>query len=332
MIHLVLQVHITGRCNLNCKHCYIAEHAVEMPYSDFKQVLHDYNNWARKIREITGQKVIQNLHITGGEPLLHSQFNKILYLLLFHKKRYRIAFMTNGTLINKKHLRFFKMLKIKPLQLSLDGNEEGHDFIRGKGNYNKVIHAMDLLHEYNIPCRISFTANKNNYNQFPEVADICRKHNVSSLWSDRYIPYQKCGLSAIDKECMQNYVEILRNERNCKDNGFLCVENARALQFLGSDDAAYYCRAGEYFMAVDENGEIFPCRRLPISCGNIKHSTLLDVYLNSEVFKDLRKHRIPSGCRTCEHSKKCLGGAKCMSYALTGDYNIKDPSCFIGST
>lgn len=328
MINLILQVHITGQCNLKCKHCYVDKHKVEMSFSDLKKILKQYDEWAKYTKKTSKQKVVRNLHITGGEPLLHSQFDKILRYLFFRRSKYRIAFMTNGTMLNKRYVRIFKTLKIKPLQVSLDGDREGHDYIRGEGNFDKVVAAIDLLNKYNMPCRVSFTANKHNYTQFSRVADICREHNVSSLWSDRYIPCND-ELCMVDRENMPDYVNILRKESNASKNGKLIIENRRALQFLNSNEIPYYCKAGDLFVAIDENGDIFPCRRLPISCGNIKTSKLLDVYLNSEVFSELRTHIIPQGCKECQHREKCLGGAKCMSYALTGDYNAKDPSCFM---
>lgn len=328
MINLILQVHITGKCNLNCKHCYMDERKGELSFSDFKKILKQYDEWADYTKKTSKQQVVKNLHITGGEPLLHSQFNKILRYLFFRRNKYRIAFMTNGTLLNRKYIKSFKALKIKPLQVSLDGDRDEHDYIRGKGNFDKVIAAIDLLHQYNMPCRVSFTANKHNYTHFSKVADVCREHNVSSLWSDRYIPC-KDELFIVDNEDMLDYVNILREEKNSSKNGKLRIENQRALQFLNSNETPYYCKAGNLFMAIDENGEIFPCRRLPISCGNIKLSTLLHTYLNNEVFKELRKYEIPSGCQKCEYNTKCLGGARCMSYAMTGNYNVKDPSCFM---
>lgn len=330
MKHLILQLHITGICNLRCKHCYISEHVQEMSFSDIKTVLIQFNSWAKRMRQYYKDKVMLHLHVTGGEPFLHSEIERILKYLSKCRK-YRIAFMTNGTLLDKKLAKRLKHMHLKALQLSLDGTRETHDRLRGSGNYDKVINAMDLLHQYGIPCRISFTANRYNYPEFPKVAEICRNHHVVSLWSDRYIPCTDNNLLPMDESHMKEYVSILREERNNTENqkAGLRVENFRALQFIGSQDIPYYCRAGEGFLTVDEYGNIMPCRRLPVICGNIKTENLSDVYFHHETFTELRKHKINGKCRACKYAEACKGGAKCMSYAVSGDYTETDPCCFL---
>lgn len=331
MINLILQVHITGKCNLRCRHCYIDEHCTELSFKDFKKILRQYDCWARDMEKLHNEKVIKNLHITGGEPLIHSEFDKIISYLTVRRNKYRIAFMTNGTLLDKRIIRKFKRLRIKPLQISLDGVEKTHDSIRGNGNFKAVVKAMDFLYENNIPCRVSFTANADNYREFGRVAEICRAHHVNSLWSDRYIPFEGGSEKHIDKECIEDYICVLRHEKNNPENikAGLRVENCRALQFLNSSDEPFTCHAGERFMAIDEKGNIMPCRRLPVICGNVKIDTVSYVYFNSDVFIRLRKHEIDEKCKMCEHSEGCKGGARCMSYAVNGDFCSADPSCFM---
>ena len=36
---------------------------------------------------------------------------------------------------------------------------------------------------------------------------------------------------------------------------------------------------------------------------------------------------IPDDCKSCEHSKKCAGGLKCLTYDLYKDLNHKDVDC-----
>ena len=302
-----------------------------MSYADIKRTLQQYDYWGKSMRKLYKEEVTMHLHITGGEPLLHSDIKRIIRYLSIKRKKYKIAFMTNGTLLNRKLLKYMKHMRMKPLQLSLDGTRETHDKIRGKGNFDKVINAMDLLHEVKMPCRISFTANKNNYLEFADVAQICRMHHASSVWSERYIPQEKGELVPIGKEDMEDYISVLRKEHDNIENqrAGLCVENFRALQFIGSDDKPYSCKAGETFFAVDEHGDIMPCRRLPIVCGNIKNTTLTKVYFEHSTFVNLRKHEISEKCKRCKYSSECKGGARCMAYAIQGDYAKADPGCFI---
>ena len=101
----------------------------------------------------------------------------------------------------------------------------------------------------------------------------------------------------------------------------------RALQFINSPGEIYSCSAGNSLITVDEFGNIMPCRRMPIHCGDIFSSTLEEIYYNNETFKELRMNYIPKECINCKYSYYCRGGAKCQSYAKYGSFNKADPSC-----
>ena len=221
-------------------------------------------------------------------------------------------------------------MRLKAFQVSIDGTEETHNAIRGTENFKKVVNALDLLHKWCIPARVSFTANKSNFRDFSAVADTCRKHHVQTLWSDRYIPFaHNNGVEALDFADMEEYATILQQEKNNPKNDEcgLDVQNFRALQFLCSGDDPYYCHAGENLITIDEYGNIFPCRRLPIHCGNIHADSISNAFFNNPVFKDLREHKISGKCISCKHAKTCKGGERCFAYAMTEKYNVPDP-CF----
>lgn len=332
MRNLFLQLHITGNCNLRCRHCYIDEHCMDMSYRDIKSVLKQFDELVQHLRKQSREKVVAHVHITGGELFLHPDIHKILWLLWRFRNKYRYGIMSNGTLLNSRNLLLIKRLNLKAFQVSLDGNKETHDDIRGIGNFEKVLYALDQLADWEIPARVSFTANKENFRQFPQVAEICREHHVLTLWSDRYIPFDlHSKIHPLDKADMIEYVAILQRERVNAENQRcgLYVQNYRALQFLGSGDSPYSCQAGDSLVTVDEYGNIFPCRRLPINCGNTHTTSILKVYIYSDVFKSLRQQGISGKCKTCEHSETCKGGERCFTYAISKKVDIPDPCCWL---
>lgn len=328
MKHMVLQLHITGKCNLRCKHCYISDHSGDLSCKEISIILRQFSFLLRSMRREFGEPVCGHVHITGGEPFLHPQIRQILWLLLLHRRSFYYGIMSNGTVL--KHLHLVKWLDLKALQVSIDGDTETHDAIRGRGNLTAVCQGLDTLFQHGIPTRVSFTAHLENYRLLPQVAEICRKHHVSSLWSDRYIPVPGSELRPMDAAHMQEYVSLLRSlahDPKYRADG-LNVQNHRALQFLGGDETPYSCLAGEELIVVDENGDIFPCRRLPIKCGNIREADLNTVYHDSAVFRDLRRHKIAGKCTTCAHREECHSGLRCMTYAYEGEYDHPDPCCY----
>lgn len=333
MIHFILQLHITGRCNLHCRHCYIDSHTKEMTLTDICRVLTQYDALLEKLRLQSREPVTAHLHITGGEPLTHKHIDSVLAILARKKKKYSMAFMSNGTLLTPQLLDKLKALDLKAFQLSLDGTPRTHDAIRGQSNHAAVVKAIELLRQWEIPVRVSFTANEENFREFPQVAQICREHGVSSLWSDRYVPFPCTEMPPLAKESTWEYLNLLQHEHDSWENlqAGLSVENFRALQFLTGNMMPYSCTAGEKLIAVDENGTIYPCRRLPIPCGNIRQTDLAAVYFGDSTFESLRRHSLDEGCHCCPHHERCKGGARCLSYAVTGNLYARDPGCPVGA-
>ncbi|MBR3810878.1 MAG: radical SAM protein [Agathobacter sp.] len=329
-MYIALQLHITGKCNLRCKHCYIEEHAKELSYKEVKRAIKQFNSLIRRMKKVYHENVFSQLRITGGEPFLHKDILKILRLA--RRTRHFVVIMSNGTVFNKDIFQSLKRIeRLQAVQVSMDGKEDTHDRLRGNGNFKKVIQGLDLLNKHGIPTRVSFTAHLNNYKEFPDVAEVCREKKVATLWSDRYIPFHDNPIKAIDAEHMEDYISVLREVRyNAKnENAGLFVENYRALQFIGSADTPYSCKAGEALITVDEHGDIMPCRRLPIVCGNINNTNLRDVYFKNACFRELREHKVDERCQACKYVDSCKGGARCMSYATSDDYISADPGCFL---
>jgi radical SAM protein with 4Fe4S-binding SPASM domain len=85
--------------------------------------------------------------------------------------------------------------------------------------------------------------------------------------------------------------------------------------------------AGNGFLFVSHQGEIFPSGFLPLSAGNVRQRTLADAYRNSELFRKLRNRDLLSGrCGRCEYRRIC-GGSRSRAFGLTGDLFASDPWC-----
>ena len=101
------------------------------------------------------------------------------------------------------------------------------------------------------------------------------------------------------------------------------------LKFQMTNDYPYECTAGKILLTVMENDDLVPCRRMPIFVGNLLEENMYDLYKKIKIIKGLQKDTTPTECRSCEHSKLCAGGLKCLTYAIYGDLNHKDVGCNI---
>ena len=332
---ILLQFHITGRCNLKCKHCYRVEGDVEpLTYEDIVEVIQQFKELRETYNLKNRIKRKGHINITGGEPFIRSDIKEILRYLGENKDFFSYGILSNGSFINDEIISILKETGVSFVQLSIDGDLETHDDLRAKGDFERVFETAKLLERNKIRTYISFTANKNNYKFLPEVARICRKNKITKLWSDRLVPIGNGeNISDLSISCneMLDYIGTMKKSQGGKIINALCpktqVTMNRALQFLGGKGDIYSCSAGESLITVDEYGRVMPCRRLPIVCGNIFESTLSEIYYEDETFINLREKNIPEECSACDFRNLCRGGAKCQSYAKYNDFSFADPAC-----
>ncbi|HEX2521675.1 MAG TPA: SPASM domain-containing protein, partial [Terriglobia bacterium] len=84
---------------------------------------------------------------------------------------------------------------------------------------------------------------------------------------------------------------------------------------------------GRGFLFVSHTGEIYPSGFLPICAGNVRKDSLIEVYRNSPLFRDLRDaSKLKGKCGECEFNEIC-SGSRARAYAMTGDYLAEEPFC-----
>lgn len=88
-----------------------------------------------------------------------------------------------------------------------------------------------------------------------------------------------------------------------------------------------HINSAQGFVFVSHLGHVFPSGFLPISAGNLRRQSLVDIYRDSPLFQDLRKPaKLGGRCGTCEFRELC-GGSRSRAYAVHGDAFAEDPSC-----
>jgi len=152
-----LELQITDRCNLRCRHCYIGEtDPKELSIEQITEILKEFE-------QMQGLRLM----ITGGEPLLHSNFdalNDVLPDFLIRK-----VLFTNGLLLGKDLLRG---LNVDEIQISIDGLEKGHDSLRGDGTFSKAVKAVRLAKEMGFEVSVATMVHAKNLDDFDEMEKL----------------------------------------------------------------------------------------------------------------------------------------------------------------
>ena len=318
MDKFIIQWHITHLCNLRCAHCYQEEYKNHMAKEDFYLILDKLEAFLR------GSELIPQINLTGGEPLLHHDFFE--FATAIRKRNIKLGVLTNGTLIDEETAVRLSQLKPVFAQISLDGTETTHDKIRGAGNFQKALQGIDLLKKHNIKVLVSFTAQKGNYTEFSGLAKICKQHHVDKLWWDRVVSDDPdLYLSSDEFQTMVSSCNKLIHNHN-PFNNYSFVSNSRSLQCFGTNDCGYNCGAGKQLLVITADGSVMPCRRLPFVVGNLLTDSLAGIY-KTPIMKELASFIAPRECLNCKEYMRCKGGAKCVTYAQTGEWKRKDINC-----
>lgn len=326
-----LQWHLTERCNLRCTHCYQNEEIIknELTLDEKFKVVDDFVAFTNSF----SNKVVPKITLTGGEPFIYKDLEALLEYISAYK-HIRFSYLTNGTQIDDYALLLLKKYKPLFVQVSIDGDKETHDKIRGKGSFDKAIDGIKKIKALDIITSISFTAHKQNYKDIPKVVQIAKTIGVHRFWSDRLIP--EGHAKNIEKYLFNSsetfeYVKMLKIESikaNVNPFSKIIIGTQRALQFLPHIDMPYSCTAGKRLLTLMPDGTVYPCRRLPVEVGNIKKISFNDIYHKNEFINKLQNCNTNDGCEGCSFEKKCNGGLKCLAYAITGSPFKKDPGCW----
>jgi len=167
-IPLFATLYITDICNQHCTHCGI----------------HTVN---KKIKEFTTQELKNNIddlcslgtewfRLLGGEPLLRPDLKELIDYISCTKGKI-VEIVTNGINIDKK-MEALKNLYF--IGISMEGNKENHDRVRGKDSFEKAQKAVELCTKAGKYVRIHMVLNRYNIqdDNINFMIDLCRTYDV----------------------------------------------------------------------------------------------------------------------------------------------------------
>jgi len=322
------QWHITERCNLRCKHCYIDDH-----YSDelnTNEVIGIITHLARSLKQwgVTG-----SVSLTGGEPFLRSDLKEIVRSFRKYEQFKDILVMTNGTLILDSDIKFL-LENDCSIQVSIDGLiKKQHDEIRGKGNFNKTLLTLRRLSKYGVYTTVHFVVHKSNYpasiDQIAAFLAILQAVAVKEVTFSRLVPIgrgkQMRELLLLPKEVKMLFQWLIEVSPRFPT---LYLNTSRPLWAGLKNCAGGACSAGFNACTILPNGDVLPCRRLPIVLGNLKKQSFFEIWYNSDILRRLRERRKIEVCGECKLLDRCAG-CRAIAYAVYGDFMARDPQCFI---
>ncbi len=269
----------TSACNLHCTGCWAAEYGNKLNLS-----LEELDDIICQGRDMGVYFYIY----TGGEPLVRKK--DLITLCERHPDCEFLSF-TNGTLIDEAFAD--EMLRVKNFipAISLEGDETTTDSRRGAGTYQKVMHAIELLHERKLIYGISSCYTSVNWDAissreyFQKLIDL----GCLFIWYFHYMPVGNDASPELLPTPEQRRAVLERIRHNRATMPLFAMDFQNDAQYVGGCIAG-----GRRYLHINANGDMDPCVFIHYSDSNIREKTLLEAmrsplfmaYHNGQPFND----------------------------------------------
>jgi radical SAM/SPASM domain protein of ACGX system len=337
--YFAFQWHITDECDQRCKHCYIFSGDVckTLDSMTWEQMQETFDN-CLEFCERYGR--LPYFYITGGDPILHPDFWKLLGLM--KERTIPFTIMGNPFHLSDEVCRRLKEYGCQKYQMSIDGQRETHDWFRKPGSFDCTLEKVGCLNRSGIRSVIMTTVSKTNMSEIPGIIDDVVKAGVNVFAFSRYVPsggdldasmtpmeYREV-LAACDKKFKEYEADGCETYFNKKDHLWTLYEYETGDFTLpdNMEESMIYggCNCGNCHITILPTGDIFACRRVAESkVGNVFNDRLADVWLNGmEAYREYTKF---SKCAQCELLAFCRG-CPAVAKGTNGDFYAEDPQCW----
>lgn len=317
---------ITGRCNFNCRMCYVHNSDCNL----LKSAELPAKWWIDLGKEAVGAGMFFLL-ITGGEPLLREDFAEIYTELC--KMGCVISLNSNGYLINDKIKELFKKYPPNRVNISIYGSDDDtYEKFTGVRGFSKVIGNAEALRDMGVDVRFNCSITPDNRADMVNIFNVCKErgfhvkttsymfpqiriNGVHGENGNRLSPEEAAECRVAWSKLRYSPEEFISRAKGMKlkIDEILCKKNSD----LPAEGVL--CRAGGTCFWVNKQGEMTPC-------GMIDKTFDIKEIGFAAAWEGVKKYvsgiRLPKDCPNCEYRHFCnVCAAAC--YTETGEYSKK---------
>lgn len=346
---LILNWAITGRCNLSCRHCFMAK---DLNPTSFEPSLERCLSFLDDVVRCG----IRTVRLSGGEPLIHKHFDEIVQGIA-ERGLHLESIATNGMFL-AEHLPVIEGCGFSPrIDVSYDGIGV-HDWMRARtGAEKETLAAIELARNAGLSVKIQYSLYSGNKDALMPTAQTldaigvdCLRINrlgESERWlaggngpclsSSEYYDFAERFVRAfLDTDIQMklhfwSYAYLEPRMKTCKTKAAVSPYG----ELRASCNA---CDSVRRMIAVSPEGEVAPCAQVfgflaadKSSWGNAYRDGLEKALSDSQAadysFATIAdvKNGSPE-CSSCEWFSYCGGGCRAVAFGLTRDYFAKDPT------
>ncbi len=340
---MIVYWELTNACGLACRHCRataIPDAAPgELSTAEALALLDDICGFAGP------GEALPHVVMTGGDPLRRPDLAELVAAASDRGIGVSLAPAVTP-LLTRERIFWMRQIGIQAISLSLDGSTPArHDGVRMvPGTFQATLAALDTAAEAGLPVQVNTLVTATTAADLPAVFDLLSRHTLQQ-WSLFFLISIGRGSELVELSPGEAERTLAWAQRVGRDAAFR-VKTTEAMQYRRLGAAAllragkskeeveahpmaraFGIRDGNGIVFVSNLGDVTPSGFLPLTVGNVKDGSLVDLYRHHPTMRALRE---PDGfkgrCGRCEFRQWC-GGSRARAYAWTGDPLESDPLC-----
>lgn len=337
---MIVYWELTTACGLACRHCRAVAQPDpapgELSHGEALRVLDDIASFGTPAPHVI---------MTGGDPLRRADLDDLIRAAGNRGLGVSLAPAVTP-LLSRQRLADLKGLDVQAVSLSLDGSTAaGHDGIRlVPGTFDATMQALADANCVGIPVQINTLVTDETAGDLENIYELLTGYDVMQ-WSLFFLI--SVGRGAQLRELSPGDAErtLITWGRKAHTAPFR-IKTTEAMQYRritaqallragktrqeiedGPSARGFGIRDGNGVVFISHTGEVTPSGFLPVSVGNVKERSIVELYRDTELMQALRRPEGFDGrCGACEFNRWC-GGSRARAYAWTGDPLASDPLC-----
>ncbi|ONI91742.1 hypothetical protein ALI22I_07700 [Saccharothrix sp. ALI-22-I] len=317
-IPILVQLGLTYRCNLACKHCYALYRRDRNEFT-----LDEIETLAGELYAAGSAAVVYS----HGENMIRRDFHDAANI--FAERDFYQTLMLNGFYVRSAaDATRLVQAGINRTMVSVDSPDPGvHDNVRGKeGAFGRAMDAMDRLLAAGMDTvGFSCTIDKHNYDDIERIVALALDRGVHavSFMQNRYNlrdVFDRSLWARYEQVCQTLY-ELMLEYRGKLDiythDPFMLTlldqrldDDAARRDFIGAN----LCNVGTSMVSIDPVGNVTGCNFISEAIGNVREEPFADIW-DRLVSRYSDRSEPPRGaCTGCSELASCMGGCKAYHY------------------
>ncbi len=310
---------LTRNCNLRCYFCgqwgengfFSGDHTPELTLDEWFKVIDSLVAY----RQESG--ISPDIMLWGGEPLMYPDFEHIVKCL--KQYGFELGMVTNGVLLNRYRELIGDQFKV--IYVSVDGDREMHDKVRGAGVFDKVATNLAELRDYPTQVRFITVISPVNVHRLPELPLMLEPLQPDQILLQKliYLTRQECleyeawlkekfnqaapKIHTWANETVETYLAELDKQLKIFNHNVESGLYKTPVEYLphGFCSTGQYCLAAFRHLHVTSTGEVNFCTDFyDFSAGNVRQENLIDIF-NNILAEKYRREILRQHNPCCKH-------------------------------